>query len=399
MNIILFDDPVLRQQLLPFTYTRPVADIRVGILKISEKWQKLTGHKVSFSTEEYLSVQFPCKVTTDNFYVNGAVCPTEQLVAAILDLTAETGLVQHGRLLAFRSSQAWSTTALAGFRPARVHDFGGEIHLIDQVWKIFQLNGQEIRSDYALVTSNRVSEDIGDPFTRVYNPENVFIEEGASVKAAIINAENGPVYIGKGAQVMEGAMIRGPFAMGEQSVIGMGAKVRGDTTLGPFCKVAGEVSNVVLFGNSNKGHDGYLGNAVVGEWCNLGADTNASNLKNNYASVKIWSFAQEAFVDTGLQFCGLIMGDHSKCSINTMFNTGTVVGVCANIFGAGFPRSFIPSFAWGGPHGFTTYKLGQALDTIERVYKRRNKELDATDRKILTEVFDRSAKFRVWDNE
>ena len=399
MNIILFDDPILRLQLLPFTYTRPLADIRLGILKVNEKWQKLTGHKVSFLTENYLSAKFPSHFASDNFYISGALCPTESLVEAIINLGENEGLMVGDYLAAFHSFAQIPYSELASLKLKKKVVFEGEAHLIDRPWRIFQWNGLQIRSDFDLITTGRISEDITDPFTRVYNPENVFIEPGASIKSAIINAENGPVYIGKNAQVMEGAMIRGPFAMGEQSIIGMGAAIRENTTVGPHCKVAGEVSNAVFFGNSNKGHDGYLGNAVLGEWCNLGADTNASNLKNNYANVKVWSFADEAFVDSGLQFCGLLMGDHSKCGINTMFNTGTVVGVSANIFGGGFPKSFVPSFAWGGSEGFTTYRIEQALDTASRVLERRKMPLDETERAILLEVFERSAKFRSWEEE
>lgn len=399
MNIILFDDPVLRQQLLPFTYTRPVADIRTGILRIFEKWQKFTGHKVSFLTEGYLQAKFPGHFTADNYYINGALCPTEELIAAIINLKSGEALRVGSQLAAFRSANQIKFSDLPHLTYQSTTAFIGEVHLIDQPWRIFQLNGEEIRRDFDLVTAGRESEDIGDPYTRVYNPENVFIEPGASIKSAIFNAETGPIYIGKEAQVMEGAIIRGPFAMGEKSIIGMGAKIRSDTTLGPHCKVGGEVSNAVFFGNSNKGHDGYVGNAVLGEWCNLGADTNASNLKNNYANVKVWSFVSEAFADSGLQFCGLLMGDHSKAGINTMFNTGTVVGVSANVFGGGFPPSFVPSFSWGGAEGLTTYRIEKALDTVSRTMERRKLPLSEIERAILVEVFERSAKFRGWEEK
>ncbi len=397
MNIILFDDPILRLKLLPFTYIRPVAELRVGILKIGEKWQKVTGHKVSFLSEDYLATKFPTQITSDNYYINGALCPTEALVEAIIDLKNGEALMAGDFLAAFRSSSTLTFQSLSNLDLRNKISFSGDALFIDHPWKIFQHNGDQIRSDFKLLTDGRTSEDIGDPFTRLYNPDNIFVEAGADIKCAVINAENGPVYIGKDAQVMEGAIIKGPFAMGEQSVVAMGAKIRGDTTLGPHCKVGGEVSNAVLFGNSNKGHDGYLGNAVLGEWCNLGADTNASNLKNNYTNVKVWGFKEEAFIDTGLQFCGLLMGDHSKCGINTMFNTGTVVGVSANIFGGGFPRNYIPSFAWGGAAGFTTYQLEKAIDTVGRVLARRKMTLESSDRKILEEVFERSAKFRSWE--
>lgn len=399
MNIILFDDPVLRQQLLPFTYTRPISDIRVGILTIAEKWSRLTAHRVSSLTDGYLSEKFSAHFTGDNYYINGAFCPTEEFIASILNLNDEHALGQNGQLLAVRSSKRLAYSDWTTREWTAAAEYSKPLHLIDRPWKIFQLNGEEIRRDYELVTKGRASEDISDPYTRIYNPENVFVEDGASVLCAIINAENGPVYIGKNAQIMEGAIIRGPFAMGESSVISMGAKIRPDTSLGPYCKVGGEVSNAVFFGNSNKGHEGYLGNAVVGEWCNLGADTNASNLKNNYANVKVWNFAEEAFIDSGIQFCGLMMGDHSKCGINTMFNTGTVVGVCANVFGGGFPPSFVPSFSWGGAESLTSYRPEPALETIGKVFERRKKALDQTEKKILMEVYKRSAKFRTWEVE
>ncbi|HYC85082.1 MAG TPA: glucose-1-phosphate thymidylyltransferase, partial [Chryseosolibacter sp.] len=253
------------------------------------------------------------------------------------------------------------------------------------------------RADFQLVTRGRTSQPVPDPHTVVYGPENLFIEEGVTLKAAVINAENGPVYLGKNSIVQEGALIRGAFALCEGGHLNMGAKVRGDTTIGPFSKVGGEISASVLFGYSNKAHDGFLGCSVLGEWCNLGADTNTSNLKNNYDHVKLWRHASGSFEDTGLQFCGLMMGDHSKSSINTMFNTGTVVDVSANVFGEGFPRNYIPSFAWGGSGGFTTYKIEKALETAERAMARRNVVLDKTEREILVAVYQMTAVTRAWE--
>jgi UDP-N-acetylglucosamine diphosphorylase/glucosamine-1-phosphate N-acetyltransferase len=271
--------------------------------------------------------------------------------------------------------------------------------LIDEVWKIFQHNGNQIRADFEILTAGRKSNPITDIHTRVYGAENIFIEEGVSLRAALLNAENGPIYLGKNSQVQEGALIKGPFALCEGSHVNMGAKVRGDTTVGPFSKIGGEVSNSVIFGYANKSHDGFLGNSVLGEWCNLGADTNTSNLKNNYENVKLWSYAKEGFKDTGLMFCGLMMGDHSKCGINTMFNTGTVVGVSANIFGDGYPRNFIPSFAWGGAAGFTTFQLNKALDTASKAMSRRSMVLDEQETSILKHVYETSSRFRVWDKK
>lgn len=393
MNIILFDDPTIRVNLLPLTFTRPVGTIRIGIFTIAEKWNNYMGSQPSFSTEKYLSKKFTIKLTQDNYWINGAVCPDSQLVNAIASLKIGEGLVKDSRMIALRTSESEIPEVITG----AVKEYLEDITIIDQVWKIFQLNGAQIREDYKLITKNRKSAGITDKYTRTYAEENIFVEDGVSIKAALLNAENGPIYIGKNAKIHEGAMIRGPFVLCEGSEISMGAKMRGDTTIGPYSKIGGEVSNAVLFGYSNKSHDGFLGNSVIGEWCNLAADTNTSNMKNNYENIKIWNYAKGGFMDTGFMFCGLIMGDHSKCGINLMFNTGTVVGVSANIFGDGYPRTFIPSFAWGGASGFATFQLNKALETAAKAMSRRNVVLDESDKEILTHIFDQSSKFRVWE--
>ncbi|MEZ4947270.1 MAG: GlmU family protein [Cyclobacteriaceae bacterium] len=394
MNVILFDDPSIRQDLSPFTLTRPVSEIRVGILTVTEKWERHLKTKVSYQTIDYLQEKYPTKNSADNLLVNGAVCPDEKLIQAIGTLSEEQGLSKDGVLLAARNTN----TSLENIQQT---EYPGEVTLIDQVWKIFQYNGTQIKSDFELLTKGRKSNDLNDAHTIVYGEvgKDIFIEEGAIIKAAILNAENGPIYLGKNTQVQEGSMIRGPFALCEGSHVNMGAKIRGDSTVGPYSKVGGEISNSVIFGFSNKGHDGFLGNSVIGEWCNLGADTNTSNLKNNYENIKIWNYKKGGFKDTGLQFCGLIMGDHSKCGINTMFNTGTVVGIGCNIFGDGFPRTFIPSFAWGGAAGFTTFQLNKMLDTAEKVYERRSKTLAASDKKILQHLFESTSANRVWEKK
>lgn len=394
MNVILFDDPSIRQDLSPFTLTRPVSEIRVGILTITEKWEKHLKEKATFQTVNYLQEKYATKNSSDNVLVNGAVCPDEQLVKAINELSDGHGLSKNGILVAARSANA-------SIENIQQTEYPGEVTLIDQVWKIFQYNGAQIKSDFDLLTKGRKSSDLNDTHTITYGEvgKDIFIEEGASIKAAILNAENGPIYLGKNTQVQEGSLIRGPFALCEGSHVNMGAKIRGDSTVGPYSKVGGEISNSVIFGFSNKGHDGFLGNSVIGEWCNLGADTNTSNLKNNYENVKIWNYKKGGFKDTGLQFCGLIMGDHSKCGINTMFNTGTVVGIGCNIFGDGFPRTFIPSFAWGGAAGFTTFQLNKMLDTAGKVYERRNKALEDFDKKILQHLFESTATNRVWEKK
>jgi UDP-N-acetylglucosamine diphosphorylase/glucosamine-1-phosphate N-acetyltransferase len=395
MNIILFDDPVARQSLLPLTYTRPVALIRVGIITIAEKWSKHLNLSYSFQTEDYLSEKYPISLESENLYINGGACPDEKLLLAINKLAIEEGLVWNNILIAAKTS----TLNTSDYSSLKLIEVGSEITYIDQSWKIFKLNASQIKSDFKLITKGRSSANITDLHTIVYGRENIFIEEGASIKAAIINAENGPIYIGKNAQIHEGAIIKGPFALCESSHVNMGAKIKGDTTIGPFSKVGGEVSNSVIFGFSNKGHDGFIGNTVIGEWCNLGADTNTSNLKNNYDNIKIWSYEKEGFKDTGEQFCGLIMGDHSKSGINTMFNTGTVVGVSSNVFGSGFPRNFIPSFSWGGASGFTTFSINKADEVATRVMERRNLSYSKTEENILHSIFEKTSKYRIWDQK
>lgn len=382
MQINLFDSQQIRENLLPFTFTRPVASIRIGILTISEKWQKY-GFGVGFETQEYLSQKFPSLTT--NIKINGALCPNASLVEAIKSLNSNEQLVSGETVLAINGSGTKSV------------NFHGEFRMIHQPWEIFQFNREQIEADFKLITEGRKSQPITDPHTIVYGEKNIFLEEGASIKAAIINAEHGPVYIGKNAHVHEGAIIHGAFALCESAHVNMGAKIKGDSTVGPFSKVGGEVSNAVIFGYSNKGHDGFLGNSVIGEWCNLGADTNTSNLKNNYAPVKLWSYSTQRFAQTGLQFCGLMMGDHAKCGINTMFNTGTVVGVGANVFGAGFPKNFVPSFSWGGASGLITFQVKKFYEVADAVMKRRGIEFSEVEKEIIDKVFELTAQYRTWD--
>jgi len=395
MNLILFDSPTIRQNLLPFTFTRPVAGIRTGILTIAEKWEKYLGLKASYSTESYLSKKYPFHHEADNYWINGAACPNEDLVAAIRQLKPGDAITKDNLILVVRTLDDEVPEIITG----TIKEFAQPLTLIDQMWKIYQSNGAEIRQDFTLLTRGRKSAPVEDAFTKIYNPDQVFLEEGVQIRAALLNAENGPIYLGKNSIIQEGALIRGPFALCEGSHVNMGAKVRGDTTVGPFSKIGGEVSNSVIFGYSNKAHDGFLGNSVIGEWCNLGADSNTSNMKNNYENIKIWSYAKNGFKDTGLMFCGLMLGDHSKCGINMMFNTGTVVGVSASIFGDGYPRNFIPSFAWGGAAGFTTYQLNKALDTASKAMARRNVYLTEDDRDILTTIYNESAQYRVWEKK
>lgn len=395
MAIILFDHPDTRKNLLPFTYTRPVSEIRIGIFTITEKWEKCLSGKAGWLTENYLQKKFPFIPDAENLFINGAACPDALLVEAIQDLPENTALVKDNLLIAFRS------TANVDFNLAQPNfeksiEYRNGLTVIDKLWKIFIHNREQILADFELVKQGN-SHLIKDPHTIVYGAENIFIEEGATVKAAILNAENGPIYLGKNSMVGEGAIVKGPFALGENSMLNLGARIIGDTTIGPCCKVGGEISNSVFFGHSSKVHDGFFGNSVVGEWCNVGADSNTSNLKNNYKKVNLWNYAAETVENTGLQFCGLMMGDHAKCGINTMFNTGTVVGVGANIFGEGFSPHFIPSFAWGGTKGFDTFRFEKFVETAEVAMQRRSKQLKQEDINILRSVFDSSAKFRTWE--
>jgi UDP-N-acetylglucosamine diphosphorylase/glucosamine-1-phosphate N-acetyltransferase len=395
MNFILFDHPTIRQDLLPFTFTRPVADIRVGIYTIAEKWEKLINVKPSFNTVDYLKKKYPTKLTSNNIWINGALCPNNDLIEAILNLNPGDAIASNNLILALNTHE----DEVPEIIPGNILQFDKSFTLIDKVWKIYQNNGAQIRADFEIITKDRESNFLNDTHTRTYNPENIFIEEGAQVRAAVLNAENGPIYLGKDSQIHEGALIRGPFALCEGSHVNMGAKVRGDTTVGPFSKIGGEVSNSVIFGYSNKAHDGFLGNSVIGEWCNIGADTNTSNLKNNYDNIKIWNYGKGGFVDSGLMFCGLMFGDHSKCGINVMFNSGTIVGVSSSVFGSGYPRNFIPSFAWGGAQGFTTYQIKKAFETVAKAMERRGLELNDIDKEILTTIFNQSTQYRVWEKK
>ncbi|MDB9858585.1 GlmU family protein [Flavobacteriaceae bacterium] len=389
MNYILFDGAV-RNQLLPFTFTRPVADIRIGILTIREKWEKFLGSTTTTVTEEYLSDKFPMVELEQNVLINASFCPSENLVLLIKNLQENQAIFYNDQPLAFYAKEDQEIDFDA-FTITQYTD--DDVLRIENTWDIFEKNHQAIKRDYDVLTQGRTSEAIPQT-TIAINPEHIFIEKGAKVMCASLNATDGPIYIGEDTVLMEGATIQGPFALCEHSSVKMGAKIYGGTTIGPHCKVGGEVANSVMMGYSNKGHDGYMGNSVLGHWCNLGADTNTSNLKNNYAQVRLWDYDTERFAKTGTQFCGLMMGDHSKCGINTMFNTGTVVGVSANIFGAGYPRNFIPSFTWGGSSGMETYNTTKAFEVAAVVMARRGLEFDTQEEAILNEVFEISKQWR-----
>jgi UDP-N-acetylglucosamine diphosphorylase/glucosamine-1-phosphate N-acetyltransferase len=389
MNYILFDSDV-RNSLLPFTYTRPVADIRIGVLTIREKWEKFLGFTTTTITEEYLENKYPMVELDKNILINASFLPSKNLVKQVSNLSNNQAIFKDEQVIAFFTSD---TQEHVDFDSYEQLEFKEEVFQIKNTWDIFSLNDKAIKADFDLLTEGRTSQPIPNGVHTIQE-ENIFIEKGAIISYSSLNASKGPIYIGKDSEIMEGSLVRGPFALGENSILKMGTKVYGATSVGPFCKVGGEVNNSVLFGYSSKGHEGFLGNSVLGEWCNIGADSNTSNLKNNYAEVKLWNYQEERFTNTGLQFCGLMMGDHSKCGINTMFNTGTVIGVSANVFGSGFPRNFVSSFSWGGAAGFTTYQIKKVFEVAKVVMKRRGIELTETDKKILLHVFDETSKNR-----
>jgi len=393
-NIILFDQHF--EQLKPLTYTRPVADLRIGTLTIREKWQHYSNGQVSPYTQPYLATKYPTHYEAENILINAAIVPNKLLSHLILhQLPANTLLQKVETPIALRTSKATAQLFLNGqFSPKNTQALTVDCIQLKFPWDIFRNNGQALANDFQLLTQGRSSQPLSSTNLVIGDSNKIFLEEGAWVEGATLNPQNGPIYIGKNATVMEGSIIRGGFSLGEGAYTKMAAKIYGPTTIGPYAKVGGEINNSVIIGYSNKGHDGFLGNSVLGEWCNLGADTNNSNLKNNYSDVRVWNYNQKRFIPTGLQFCGLIMGDHSKSGINAMFNTGTVVGVSCNIYGSDFPRKFLPSYSWGSSKGFTVYKLDKALETADRMMGRRNKSMDTIESAILKHIFEESQQFR-----
>ncbi|MCO6481505.1 MAG: GlmU family protein [Flavobacteriales bacterium] len=391
---ILLSDAGLHRHLLPLTYTRPVGQLRPGILTLAEAWAKLSGLPVGFLTEPYLAGKFPAVEADRVFEVHGGLLPNPAIVAAVLDLEPGQVLVKVGKPLAFSLEGKARAADIDWVEPPdflqRV-ELVPEAHVVERPWHLFRLCGKALLYDLGLLTEGRTGQPLSRTNTVLGDPKLIFLEEGAKVEASVLNTTHGPIWIGRDAEVMEGCLVRGPFALGEGAQLKMGAKIYGACSFGPQCRVGGEVNNCVIMGYSNKGHDGFLGNSVLGEWCNLGADTNTSNLKNTYGEVKAWSHADQAMVPTGQQFLGLVMGDHGKCGINTMFNTGTVAGVAANIFGSGFPPKHIPSFSWGSTG---THTLEKALETAQRMMERRHVHLTAEDRTILQHVFNLTEGYR-----
>jgi UDP-N-acetylglucosamine diphosphorylase/glucosamine-1-phosphate N-acetyltransferase len=397
MNIILFDDDTWTK-LLPLTFTRPVSELRVGIMTIREKWEHHLGGKTSYITQEYLAEKYPIHIEDHNYIINGSVLPDAPLIKLIEQLDHNEALLHDDILIAAHLERDQFDRLIEDDSLDEINGYkidAKDYRKIRQLPDLFLNNDVELRNDYEALTKGRISERL--PSFVHARGEDIFIEEGATLESCTLNATTGPIYIGKNATIMDGSIVRGGLAMLENSVLKMGARIYGATTLGPYSKVGGEVNNSIFQGYSNKAHDGFLGNSFIGEWCNIGADSNNSNLKNNYASVRLWDYKEERFSDTGEQFCGLFMGDHSKCAINTMFNTGTVVGVFANVFGEGFPRNFIPSFSWGGKQGFITYKFEKAMDVAQIVMGRRNMELSELDKKLLHGVYTSTSKFRSWE--
>lgn len=397
-HIILFDNEV-RNQLLPFTYLRPTCELRTGILTIREKWQAWMGGTISYITQDYLAEKFPIEHGEENYLINGAVLPSDQLCTLLRQMEFGEAFLRGDELVAAKLDAREFEKLI---NDEEIHELKGldlentEYLEVFRPYDLFAINGQALEHDFELLTRDRSSQPLSST-NQVIGEGRIFLEEGASVEGAILNATEGPIYIGREAVVMEGCLIRGGFALGDHSVLKMGTKIYGPTTIGPYCRVGGEVKNSIIMGHSNKSHDGYLGNSVIGEWCNLGADTNASNLKNTLDEVKVWNYVEEDFIPSGRQFCGLLMGDHSRCGINTMFNTGTVVGICSNVFGGGYPPRFIPSFSWGGAGDLQTYRPDKAFESIERMFQLRVMDLDVSERLILLRIFEDSAKYRHWE--
>ncbi|MBI5917029.1 MAG: glucose-1-phosphate thymidylyltransferase [Bacteroidetes bacterium] len=399
INIILFDNEI-RDHLLPFTFKRPVCEIYMGMLTNRERWEKWMNGKASYITQDYLSEQFDITISELNYLINGSVLPTPELVSLIKQMDHGEAMLLDGELVAavldrdqFNRLMYDDIEDLSSYELKET-----PLLKINHLWDIFLLNEPTINADFGLLTAGRMSQPISATNT-VIDSGKIFIEEGARMEGATLNATNGPIYIGKNAEVMEGALIRGPFAMGEKAVVKMGAKIYGGTALGHHCVVGGEVKNVVMFPHSHKGHEGYLGNSVIGEWCNLGADTNCSNLKNNWGEIKIWSYVTGAFEPSGLLKAGLFMGDFSMCGINSMFNTGTITGLCCNIFGGDFLPKFMPSFSWGGTNNFTTYIPEKAFDAVERMMTIHGHHLQTEERLLLMNVFEETAKYRPWEQK
>ena len=389
-NIVLFDVPLTKTNLLPLSYTRPVSELRVGIMTLAEKWESLLPGSYSNITDEYLSEKFPASLTGDDIFIASDVVASQPLASRIVSLKPGEALLKDDVLIAVRGNRE-----MIDNRELTVNmEFDGEIDRIGFLYDIFILNDKAVKADFERITSGRMSHPLSGTNTVIGDPSLIFIEEGASVEGCFLNTKGGPIYIGRDAEVMEGSCLRGPVALCEGSHVNMGTRIYGATTIGPASKVGGELNNVVIIGYSNKAHDGFLGNAVIGEWCNIGAGCVASNLKNDYTEIKLWNYNAHRFTRTGLQFCGLMMGDHSKAGINTMFNTATVLGVGVNVYGSGFQRNFLASFSEGSRAGFTDVPMSKFFDIASRVMARRGKILTDVDRRIYEHINEMAHNFK-----
>ncbi len=388
-NIVLFDSPTTKINLLPLSYTRPLCDLRVGITTIREKWEALLPGVYSVLTDDYLSEKFKAELTGDNLFIAGNVLPDSDLVKAVDELRAGEALSGENGLIALRGTVEQFKNGVSA------QTYAGKVAEVKFLYDIFLLNDNAVRDDFKRLTSGKVSAPVDQSNTVIGDPSMIFIAPSATVQGAMLNTTKGPVFIDEEAEVMEGSCLRGPVAVCRHSVVNMGTKIYGATTIGPWCKVGGELNNVVMIGYSNKAHDGFLGNAVIGEWCNLGAGCVASNLKNDYTEIKLWNYAAHRFTKTGLQFCGLMMGDHSKAGINTMFNTATVLGLGVNVYGSGFQRNFLASFSEGSRAGFTDVPLSKFFDIARRVMARRGCELTAADERIFEHINEMAHNYKV----
>jgi UDP-N-acetylglucosamine diphosphorylase/glucosamine-1-phosphate N-acetyltransferase len=389
INYVLFDG-VYHQKLKPLTLTRPVADLRVGIFKIHEKWEHLLGEKVGIRTKDYLGKSYNSFNDNAGVGISGALIPNPELCDAINTLKEKTIMMNEGKVLAIKPLPLESSDVNNELEGYKIVQYTSEISMIEKPMDIFKLNGAQIEMDLKFYIKNKDLNTNPESGNLIIG-DRVYIEHGAKVMGATLNSSDGPIYISKGAEVMEGSNLRGPLIIMENSVIKMGSKIYGSTTIGPFCKIGGELSNVVFQGYSNKAHDGFMGNSVIGYWCNFGADTNTSNLKNNYGIVKSWSYETASYESTETQYCGLIAGDHSKSSINTMFNTGSVLGAFVNVFDGGFPPKFIPSFSWGNKEKMKIYKFEKAMEVAENVMSRRGVALDEESIKIYKTISKQSS--------
>ena len=382
---IVFSDAQYWEGFLPLTYTRPIAELRCGILTFKERWIKLLDfEEAAYITEDYLQAKFSAPEKKESLFIVPNFLPSQAVLEQIKMLKMGEALVYKDELLAVRiNMDNFSLNQIE-----KMTDVEEELLIFYRPTDLFSYNQQAIDFDFDLLTKGRMSQPLSSTNTLLGSQDDLFIEEGAEIECSTLNTKTGKIYIGKNAEVMEGCNLRGPIALCDDSKFNLGAKVYGPTTVGPHSKVGGEVNNIVIFGYSNKGHDGFVGNSVIGEWCNLGADTNSSNLKNNYANVKLWNYKTKRFEDTGLQFAGVIMGDHAKTAINTQLNTGTVVGVAANIFKSGFPPNLVENFSWGGMKGDEKFSLPKAYEVAEKAMARRKVPLTEEDKEILKHIFE-----------